>query len=71
MIKVYTWPTPNGQKVHIMLKKCGLKLHRHWKAIPINIGHGDPFKPEFLDLSPNNKIPALMDPMALVGPVSR
>jgi GST-like protein len=62
MIEVYSWPTPNGHKVHIMLEECGLKLNRDWKAIPINIGQGDQFKPEFLKISPNNKIPALIDP---------
>jgi GSH-dependent disulfide-bond oxidoreductase len=62
MIDVYTWPTPNGHKVHIMLEECGLKLDRDWRAIPVNIGTGDQFKPEFLAISPNNKIPALVDP---------
>jgi GSH-dependent disulfide-bond oxidoreductase len=62
MIDVYTWPTPNGHKVHIMLEECGLKLGRDWRAIPINIGTGDQFKAEFLKISPNNKIPALVDP---------
>jgi GSH-dependent disulfide-bond oxidoreductase len=58
MIEVYSWPTPNGHKVHIMLEECGLP----YKAHPVNIGAGDQFKPEFLALSPNNKIPALTDP---------
>jgi GST-like protein len=58
MIDVYSWPTPNGHKVHIMLEECGLP----WRAIPVNIGAGDQFKPEFLKISPNNKIPALVDP---------
>ena len=62
MIKVYSWPTPNGHKVHIMLEECGLRLGRDWEAIPVNIGTGDQFKPEFLTISPNNKIPALVDP---------
>ncbi len=62
MIKVYSWPTPNGHKVHIMLEECSLRLGRDWEAIPINIGTGDQFKPEFLKISPNNKIPALVDP---------
>ena len=65
MINVYSWPTPNGHKVHIMLEECGLVLGRDWQAIPVNIGTGDQFKPEFLAISPNNKIPALVDP---VGP---
>ncbi len=62
MIDVYSWPTPNGHKVHIMLEECGLRLGRDWQAIPVNIGAGDQFKPEFLKISPNNKIPAMVDP---------
>ena len=62
MIHVYSWPTPNGHKVHIMLEECGLRLGRDWQAHPVNIGAGDQFKPEFLKISPNNKIPALLDP---------
>ena len=62
MIKVYSWPTPNGHKVHVMLEECGYRLGRDWEAIPVNIGTGDQFKPEFLKISPNNKIPALVDP---------
>jgi GSH-dependent disulfide-bond oxidoreductase len=62
MIDVYTWPTPNGHKVHIMLEECGLRLGRDWQAHAVNIGTGDQFKPEFLTISPNNKIPALVDP---------
>ncbi|MET0335170.1 MAG: glutathione binding-like protein [Rhizobacter sp.] len=58
MIDVYSWPTPNGHKVHIMLEECGLPYRAH----PVNIGAGDQFKPEFLAISPNNKIPALTDP---------
>lgn len=62
MIDVYTWPTPNGHKVHIMLEECGLRLGRDWLAHPINIGAGDQFAPDFLRISPNNKIPAMVDP---------
>ena len=58
MIEVYSWATPNGHKVHIMLEECGLP----YRAIPINIGAGDQFNPEFLAISPNNKIPAIVDP---------
>jgi GSH-dependent disulfide-bond oxidoreductase len=58
VIDVFSWPTPNGHKVHIMLEECGLP----WRAIPVNIGAGDQFKPEFLAISPNNKIPAITDP---------
>src|SRR3954469_1586412 len=58
MIEVYSWATPNGHKIHIMLEECGLP----YRAIPVNIGAGDQFEPEFLAISPNNKIPALVDP---------
>lgn len=57
MIDVYSWPTPNGHKIHIMLEECGLT----YRAIPVDIGAGDQFKPEFLSISPNNKIPAIVD----------
>ena len=57
MIDVYTWPTPNGHKVHIMLEECGLEYGVH----PVAIGEGDQFKPAFLEISPNNKIPAIVD----------
>ena len=65
MIDVYSWPTPNGHKVHIMLEECGYRLGKDWLAHPIHIGQGEQFTPEFLTISPNNKIPALVDP---VGP---
>ena len=58
MIDLYTWPTPNGHKVHIMLEELDLP----YKVIPINIGKGDQFEPEFLKISPNNKMPAMVDP---------
>jgi GST-like protein len=57
MIEVYSWPTPNGHKIHIMLEECGLAYRAH----PINVGTGEQFKPEFLAISPNNKIPAIVD----------
>ena len=62
MIDVYSWPTPNGHKVHIMLEECGQRLGRDWQVHPINIGAGDQFQPDFLKISPNNKIPAFVDP---------
>lgn len=62
MIKVYSWATPNGHKVHVMLEECGYRLGQDWEAIPVNIGTGDQFDPGFLAISPNNKIPALVDP---------
>ena len=58
MIDLYTWPTPNGHKIHIMLEECGLA----YNVIPIDIGAGDQFQPEFLKISPNNKMPAMVDP---------
>ncbi len=57
MIEVYSWATPNGHKVHIMLEECGLPYQVH----PIDIGAGDQFHPSFLAISPNNKIPAIVD----------
>ena len=58
MIDVYSMATPNGHKVHIMLEECGLPYRAHH----IDIGKGDQFTPEFLAISPNNKIPAIVDP---------
>ena len=57
MIDVYSWATPNGHKVHILLEELGLPYQVH----PVDIGAGDQFKPEFLRISPNNKVPALVD----------
>jgi len=58
MIEVYSWATPNGHKVHIMLEECALPYRAH----AVNIGAGEQFTPEFLAISPNNKIPAIVDP---------
>jgi GST-like protein len=57
MIDLYYWGTPNGRKISIMLEELELA----YKVIPINIGRGDQFKPEFLAVSPNNRIPAIVD----------
>jgi GST-like protein len=57
MIEVYSWATPNGHKVHIMLEECALP----YKVVAVDIGIGDQFKPEFLAISPNNKVPAIVD----------
>ncbi|HTT01101.1 MAG TPA: glutathione S-transferase N-terminal domain-containing protein [Steroidobacteraceae bacterium] len=57
MIDVYFWPTGNGKKITIMLEECGMK----YNVIPVNINKGDQFKPEFLAISPNNKMPAIVD----------
>ena len=58
MIDLYTWPTPNGHKIHIMLEETGIAYRVH----AINIGAGDQFEPAFLKISPNNKMPAMVDP---------
>src|ERR1044071_8784436 len=57
MIELWTWATPNGHKVHIALEELGLQ----YKVLPVNIGAGDQFKPEFLKIAPNNRIPAIVD----------
>jgi GST-like protein len=57
MIDFYYWPTPNGWKVAIMLEECGLP----YRMIPVDIGKGDQFTPEFLAISPNNRMPAIVD----------
>jgi len=57
MIDLYYWSTPNGWKITIMLEECGLP----YKIIPVNIGRGEQFKPEFLAISPNNRMPAIVD----------
>ncbi|MES2933036.1 MAG: glutathione binding-like protein [Pseudomonadota bacterium] len=61
MIDLYSWPTPNGHKIHIMLEECGLRLGHEWRVHAIDIGAGDQFQPDFLAISPNNKIPAMVD----------
>ncbi len=66
MIDPYTWTTPNGRKVSIMLEEVGLSYEVH----PINIGKGEQFAPAFLKISPNNRIPAIIDRDADGGPVS-
>lgn len=63
MIDLYFWPTPNGYKVTVMCEEVGLK----YNVIPVNIGAGDQFKPEFLKISPNNKMPAIIDHEAADG----
>ena len=67
MIDLYAWPTPNAHKVSIMLEECGLG----YNVIPVDITKGDQFAPEFLDISPNNRMPAIVDPEGPDGgPVS-
>ena len=58
MIELYTWSTPNGRKLSVMLEECGLPYRVH----KVDIGKGDQFKPEFLAINPNNRIPAIVDP---------
>jgi len=57
MIQLYTWGTPNGKKVSIMLEEIAMPYEVH----PINLGQGDQFKPEYLAINPNNKIPSIID----------
>jgi GST-like protein len=63
-IQVWTWPTPNGHKVHIMLEELGLP----YEVIPVDIAKGEQFRPEFLAITPNHRIPAIVDP---AGPEGR
>lgn len=57
MIDLYYWPTPNGHKITMFCEEAGLS----YRIIPVNIGAGDQFKPEYLKISPNNKMPAIVD----------
>ena len=66
MIDLYYWPTPNGWKISIMLEECGLE----YRLVPVDIGRGDQFKPEFLAISPNNRMPAIVDHDVEGKPVS-
>jgi GST-like protein len=63
-IELYFWPTPNGFKISIMLEECKLP----YTLIPVNISKGEQFKPDFLKISPNNRMPAIVDP---AGPGGR
>jgi len=57
MLDLYYWPTPNGRKISIMLEECGLD----YRVVPVDIGAGDQFGAEFLKISPNNRMPAIVD----------
>jgi len=57
MIDLYYWPTPNGHKITIFLEETGMA----YRMVPVDIGRGDQFKPEFLAISPNNRMPAIVD----------
>jgi|TARA_Y100000310_G_scaffold295298_1_gene326492 GST-like protein len=63
MIDVHYWPTPNGKKVTILLEECGVE----YTIVPCNIGRGDQFTDEFLNMSPNNRMPAIVDRDPLGG----
>jgi len=63
MIDVYYWPTPNAHKITLFLEETGLD----YRLVPVNIGKGDQFQPEFLAISPNNKMPAIVDHAPLDG----
>jgi GST-like protein len=66
MIDLFYWSTPNGWKITIMLEECGLP----YKIFPVNIGRGEQFKPDFLAISPNNRMPAIVDHDAEGGPIA-
>jgi GST-like protein len=57
MIELYYWPTPNGHKITLFLEETGLP----YTIVPVNIGKGDQFKPDFLKIAPNNRMPAIID----------
>jgi GST-like protein len=57
MIELHYWPTPNGHKITLFLEEAGLP----YRVVPVNIGRGDQFKPEFLAIAPNNRMPAIVD----------
>jgi GST-like protein len=63
VIDLHFWPTPNGKKISIYLEEAALP----YRVIPVNIGAGDQFKPEFLQISPNNRMPAIVDHAPLDG----
>lgn len=63
MIDLYYWPTPNGQKIRLFLEETGLP----YRIIPVDIGKGDQFKPGFIKISPNNKMPAIVDHQPTMG----
>jgi GST-like protein len=68
MIDLHFWPTPNGKKISIFLEETGLP----YRVVPVNIGRGEQFRPEFLAISPNNRMPAIVDhaPLDAGPPIS-
>ena len=71
MITLKSWPTPDGHEVHSLLAECGPVPGRDWQALPVQIGAGDQFAPDFLAISPNNKIPACWIRTVRTGSQSR
>ncbi|MDX2096890.1 MAG: glutathione S-transferase N-terminal domain-containing protein [Leptolyngbyaceae cyanobacterium bins.59] len=63
MIELHYWPTPNGHKITIFLEEAELE----YQIVPVNIGAGDQFKPDFLKIAPNNRMPAIIDPNPIDG----
>jgi GST-like protein len=66
MIDLYTWTTPNGRKISVMLEEIGLP----YKVIPVNLGKEENLKPEFTAINPNQKIPAIVDRDVEGGPLA-
>ena len=68
MIDLYYWPTPNGHKITLFLEEAGMP----YTIVPVNIGKGEQFRPEFLAISPNNRMPAIVDhaPLERGAPIS-
>ena len=62
-IELWYWPTPNGFKISIMLEECGLP----YTMVPVNISKGEQFRPDFLKIAPNNRMPAIVDPQGPGG----
>ena len=62
-LHLHYWPTPNGKKVTIFLEEANLS----YEVVPLNIGRGDQFEPDFLKINPNNRMPVLVDELRLPG----
>jgi GST-like protein len=65
MIDLYYWPTPNGHKITIFLEEANVP----YRIVPVNIGAGEQFKPDFLKISPNNRMPAIVDDTRQFRPI--
>jgi GST-like protein len=66
MIQLWSWPTSNGHKIHIMMEELGLP----YELVPVDIGAGAQFNPDFLAITPNHRIPAMIDPDGPTGPIT-